>query len=426
MLELLLVLLYTLLFLFIIKKTSWIALKSISNNWLMLFFLIKVAGAIGYGLLFEHHYQRQGDSWGYFYQGELLRELVFTDPAAWLKINFGLAKGYGIPEQYSNYFYDAVYWNNSGSNMMVRFTSIAGWFAFGKFYVLSVFSAFISFLGSWLTIKSVELWLPKKSKLLSILIFVFPSICFWGAGLHKEAWVIFSIGLIFYSLAMLHESFNIKRLTALIFGLAILFLFRNYYLFILIPGLIAYGICKYFPKFSFIKYAITYITVIAVGVLLVPKVSKNMDPMALLFIKHKQFQMFKGGANFEATNLEPKIESLIVNTPVAFYNSVFRPTRHQITKKMQWLTYVEVRIILLLIIFGALFFGWRQIHNKNLFLLTLFYSASVFWTIGMIVPNFGTIARYKSAILPVVFILIVMSIDITKAKKLMEKIGITS
>jgi len=417
-----LVVLYVALFAALIYKCKWFKLNVFSVNYVLLFFVLKVAGALAYGLVFEFHYNRQGDSWGYYYQGIVLRELIHTDFSAWLKINFGLARGYGIPEEYKEYFYDAVYWNNSGSNMMVRFTSLASWLAFGKFYVLSVFSAFISFLGCILTVKSVEYLVPQKIKILTILIFLFPSVCFWGSGLHKEPWVILGLGLILYSLFKLNASFSAKKLITLILGVLLLLLFRNYFLFILIPGLIAFGVCKFYPKYSPIKYVAIYLIVIFLGVTVLPKVSNTMNPMALLFIKHSQFQIFKGGANFEATPLKPTLKSFIVNSPKAFYNVFFRPLKKEVRKKMQWLSYAEARFIFLFFLFALFFLSWKKIKDKNLFLLLLFYSASILWTIGMIVPNFGTIARYKSAVLPVILCLIVMAIDDEKVMRILRKI----
>ncbi|HTA27484.1 MAG TPA: hypothetical protein VK809_06840, partial [Bacteroidia bacterium] len=105
--------------------------------------------------------------------------------------------------------------------------------------------------------------------------------------------------------------------------------------------------------------------------------------------------------------IKPNVISLIAHVPAALNVSILLPYPWQIHSAMQAI-YCSENIFVLLVFFIALFFIKRPIPHIDLALFCLIYSVMMLILIGLVTPILGGIERYKSVVIPFMFILLLL------------------
>ncbi|HTB32586.1 MAG TPA: hypothetical protein VK808_11200 [Bacteroidia bacterium] len=105
--------------------------------------------------------------------------------------------------------------------------------------------------------------------------------------------------------------------------------------------------------------------------------------------------------------IEPRISSLLAHIPSALNVALILPYPWQLGSAMQIIYWGENIFVLLLFII-ALFFIKRPLANKDLILFCFFYSFMMLVLIGLVTPILGGIERYKSVVIPFMFILLLL------------------
>jgi len=101
------------------------------------------------------------------------------------------------------------------------------------------------------------------------------------------------------------------------------------------------------------------------------------------------------------------ILSLFSHMPQAMWLSMLLPYPWQVHTAVIAIYCLE-NIFVLAVFFIALFFIKRPVLHKDLVLLCFFYSLTMLILIGMVTPVFGGIERYKSVVIPFMFILLLL------------------
>ncbi len=115
--------------------------------------------------------------------------------------------------------------------------------------------------------------------------------------------------------------------------------------------------------------------------------------------------------------IKPTILSLIAHIPVALDVSMLLPYPWQIHSAMQAI-YCGENIFVLLLFTVALFFIKRPIGNMDLVLFCLTYCMAMLILIGLVTPILGGIERYKSVVIPFMFILLLLIIGTNEKPKM--------
>jgi hypothetical protein len=128
-------------------------------------------------------------------------------------------------------------------------------------------------------------------------------------------------------------------------------------------------------------------------------------------------------AHIEYPNLQPELWSLLVHTPEAFFNTIFRPFIGESFSLLYLLSGLENLLLLVLFILAiASAFKVNYKHQFHLFYLAIgcfiLIAATV---IGISTPNFGTLIRYRVIFLPFLVYLLLQSYY---AQLLLEKLKI--
>ncbi len=110
--------------------------------------------------------------------------------------------------------------------------------------------------------------------------------------------------------------------------------------------------------------------------------------------------------------IKPTFTSLFAHIPSALNISMLQPYPWHLHSAMTAI-YCAENIFVLFVIILSLFFIRRPIQNKDLVLLCFTYSFMMLTLIGLVTPILGGIERYKSVVIPFMFILLLL---ITKNK----------
>jgi hypothetical protein len=105
--------------------------------------------------------------------------------------------------------------------------------------------------------------------------------------------------------------------------------------------------------------------------------------------------------------IKPHLLSLLSHIPQALKVSLLLPYPWQVHSAMI-ATYCAENIVVILLFFISLFFIRRPMVHKDLILFCLCYSLMMLVLIGLVTPILGGIERYKSVVIPFMFILLLL------------------
>src|SRR5687767_14775220 len=172
----------------------------------------------------------QGEALHFMEDSRVLNELASTDPALYLQILAGMhgddpAVLNGPLANTNIWDYgDNGDWIND-NRLIIRVNSLIHFISFENVYVHVIVFSFIAFVGLILLYKTFEPFIHAK-RLFFFTLCLLPSIGFFGSGLTKETILIFTLGLLFWSVMKLLQE-KVKPKMLLFFSLAILLCFFN-------------------------------------------------------------------------------------------------------------------------------------------------------------------------------------------------------
>jgi hypothetical protein len=266
---------------------------------------------------------------------------------------------------------------------------------------------------------------PQKKWVLLLSVFMLPSFLFWCSGEYKDG-IIFSamaISVYFFNLQLQQKRMNLKYCVAILFCFVVLFAFRNFLLFLLMPAMCVWFLASRMPS----KKWIAFITIYATGIILF-LASANISglPNLLQYVINKQaeFKQIPGNSAVDVPLLEPTLKSFIHFFPAAMDMAFLRPHFSE-AKSMSYIAATLENIFFIVLILGCIFFRDKKATLFSINVFLLFYSLSVLFLAGYTVTFSGAIVRYKSIVLPFLITFFIVMIDEKKLLKIfrIKKIG---
>jgi hypothetical protein len=427
-LETLLVIIYSLFFIFLIKKLPFFETEGVSKNTLSAIFVVKLVFGFLVAAVYTYYYtdRATADVFKYFDASKVMFDTLTTNPAHFFKMLFGVdCNG----AEFSGYYDKMDYWcspmNSSmynDSHLIIRINTIIRFFSFGYFHVHTVFFCFFSLVGLTAIYKTFIPVLKDKSKELLCVVFFVPSVLFWGSGALKEGVVLFSIGLLIYHF---NKSVNVKSVFICLGMTLLLGVLKFYVLVALVPGLLfMFWINQTTTSKLFLKF-ITVITVTVTLGLNINRFTGIPDPFQILSQKQEDFNKLAGGLQTGLNNkpipkagsvikinkIEPTFLSFVKNSPQAFVNTLLRPFVWESRSPIILMASIENMVVILFIILCLLFSkpfkktGWQYV------LFCLSFSVIQLLFIGSTIPVVGAIVRYKVPVLPFLLITFLLMLD---------------
>lgn len=382
-------------------------------------FVLKILFGIFLTLIYTYYYtdRSTSDIYKYFDDSKIMFDALKTNLTDFLKMLFGLDfnKEYFDKNYYTHMnFWYRKYESNmfSDSHIIIRFNAFVRLFSMGNIYVHNVFINFISLLGLTALFKFFKPFFTAKTRVLFYAIFLIPSVLFWGSGLLKESFILFGLGFLLLSLQQLFIHFKWYYLIIILLSFIILLYTKYYVLAALILPLSSYLI---YNKIMLNKLIISYLFafILLLSLAFIAWISKGFNPFDLIVNKHQEFFRFNtiypSNSSFEMPYL---IDwwSVIKHTPNAWVNTLIRPYLWESKSPFVLISSLENLIFIGLLILAMLFPNRKNV-NWFYVVFCLSFVMVLFSIIGLTIPIFGALVRYKVPGLPFLAIALLFLID---------------
>ncbi len=379
----------------------------------------KLLAGVAFYLMFSEYqpYSSGCDSDIYFTDAKKLASVASESPIDYIKLVTGI---YPNDSTYEHYTTHLEYWNRSypsivpnDNRIVIRINSLLTFISFGFYRIHLLFMAFFSFIGLILIYKTILKLFSRLKRTLAIIIFIVPSTVFWSAGILKEPLLILFLGTYIYTLANLCKIFNIKRLLIFATTLFLMIFTKPYVLLILIPISIAFIISERMKsKRIDLVYLSTILIFFGIG-FIIHKTEPAFSISQILTQKQIDFNAMDiasgSGSHFNIPMLDNSFSSLVINSPIALFNTLTRPFLWEADSLPKSLSAIENILLLFIIGLFLLRFKNKNIEHRNMWLFTLIFSLQLFILSGLITPNMGALARYRSKGIPFLLIALLSS-----------------
>lgn len=418
--EILLTASYTAFFVFLIGKINFFNIEGIPNRNLKLVFILKIISGFVLSLIYTYYYTNRltADTFKYFDDSRIIYDLFYTDKKTFFQFMFGFPHENATYMHYSNEMHN--WWNRMSlyneSRTITRLNVVMRFFSMGYYQVHNVFFCFLSLAGLTALVKLFFTELKHYRKQIFVMVFLFPSIIFWGSGILKDGLLFFCVGMALYYANLLHSKTekNILNLIFCVLFLGMVFFVKVHVFFIFLPCYLAY----IWSTKNHLNTGKKFISIFALYIILLLSfsfINKNINFVNYLVAKQYEFinlaKEASAGSLIHLNQLEPNIWSIIKNSPVAFLNTLSRPHLLESRSPFILLSAIENTIIIISIAL-ILFFGRSDKEKYSpLFFFSLFYFVSLYTLIGLITPVMGAIVRYKIQVLPFLFFILLKFLD---------------
>jgi hypothetical protein len=400
--------------------------NEISNYWFIVIFGIKIIVSILLTFIYTDYYSNRdtADIYKYFDDSSVIFNALCTNPIDYFKILLGFDFDYHY--FHVNYYSFMNHWSRpysadliSDSHIIIRFNAFVRLFSFGYFQVHNIFINFVSLVGLTAIYKAFKPYLKNKEKLLFYVIYLVPSVLFWGSGLLKESIIFFGLGLLFLNLFNLSKQIKFKYLLYISIAIILLIYTKFYILIALSVPILGYLLNHYLKiKNSIFGYIISGLLFIVVSNVF-PLINDRLDIVFQIVNKQQTFSNFIAEVPTNSGFIIAELDngfSIIKNIPAAIINTTIRPYFWECNSFFVLLSALENMLVICCLILTIYFRLKINSFNKNLIYFNLIFVFSLFTLIGLTTPVFGAIIRYKIPGLLLLFISLLILIDIKKIK----------
>jgi hypothetical protein len=409
-------------------------IEGISKKTLSIIFLVKIVFGLLLWAIYTFYYTNRAtaDIYKYFDDSKVIFDTLKTNPVHFFKLLFGIANN--TPE-FDTYYTTMNFWARkldsniyNDSHTIIRFNALLRIFSMGYFNVHTVFFCFLSLTGLTALYKTFIPYLSDKKKELLIVVYLLPSVLFWGSGALKESIILFALGMLVYYFSKL---FTLKSIVCCV-AVALLLAFSKFYVWLsILPGLLfIFWIKRSSTQYVFLKF----ITIIAIGTLLAvfsEELVGFQSPFVTLSQKQMEFNLLASGNAIDANNqtiavagsvlnvapLQATFYSFLSNAPAALWHLFFRPYLWDSFSPLVLMAAFENILLLFVIGFCILFIKSLKTINWAYVLFCLSFVLIQFVIIGETTPIVGAIVRYKVPALPFLLIAALLLFDKEKAMR---------
>lgn len=394
-----------------LKSTPSMAQTGLPRTFIFCIFISKISLGLLYGLI-HHTYFKGGDTFIYLQESTLIGRTFLDHPNYYISSILGWDIAAPNAEVFT--YPDAwFWWKDLGTYALVHLHALLYPFTFGHYELHIFFIAIIGLFASLNFYKIFQTILELPPLILIICCFFLPSISFWTAGLHKDAYVYFGLSLFWVGLLELQQNArNNKTFLKLIGGLLVIGLARHYLLLLLCPATIAYFLSfKCNSKQTLGVYISVYTTFLFLSFVLTKELW-GADLFQILVDKQAAFSSEIGGSSIQNIEpLNPSIIGVVSMIPMAFINVLSRPFLWECQDFLQFLASIEI-LSFLVLLFISFAIKKNQIKKPNsLIYLIVTYTISNLLLVGLLVSNIGTIARYRAIALGILSALLMHILD---------------
>jgi hypothetical protein len=357
-----------------------------------------------------------GDSLRYVQDSDLVYHTLWSHPADYFQLLIGHSKEH-VPE-HLKYITEnlSIEWHVSEYNM-VRLLAVLNLFSFGSAWGNIAILSFFSFIASIALFKTLIRYFETdktKKRILYILIFFIPSIVFWSSALLKEGPSLILLSILFIQLLHLENQYSWKRIFYITVTLFLLWLVRDYLLFLILPNLLIFFLLRFYRSDkAWHSLAITLFFIVCIAAV------NYRDHFFTGMLKDQQTYFLENPTDpdYHFRLLDGSMVNLISNIPYSFNNILFRPNLLHSSDPFR--IYQAIELILTWVF--TIFFLFRfkrskaNLHTQMFFLL---FCLELLFIYGILVTDADTLSRYRTV--PLFFLLIVLVSGIKRPDSLQK------
>lgn len=403
---------YLSLVLALMPRLRFFQLDGIQPRYVQFAFLLKVLAGIALGLIYSRYYtdRSTADTFKFFDDSRIIFQSLKSNPSDF----FRMLSGYHSNGQdlEATYYVRMTAWNNkelflNDNRSIIRINVLFQFLSLGNYYVHVVLWNLFSFTGLIFLYKAFREMISGKDLLLFSGIFLFPSLLFWGSGLLKDGFLLFSVGLLLYFFLRIATKFSVPNLIGFVAGITGLIFNKFYILLLLLPGLIAFLTVKKIKLQPFWIYFIWYsfFTLIAYSA---KYISPQFDFLSILEMKRRDFASIaitgKAIHMIHLSDAPLTPINFLLQTPGAFARVLFRPFIWESDSFPILLAALE-NIFICVGIVLAFIQPSNKTSGNSIFWLSVFFIFSLFILVGTITPILGAIVRYRIIAIPFMWML---------------------
>lgn len=411
---------YLVVFGWLLLKAPFIKKAGLDNKLVLALFFFKIVAGVTIGWFSLHLYNAANDYWDVNREGLKEYQLLRSNPHEYFTNLFRS----DYPNGYAGLFDSfGSFWNDLRTNVIIKLVSVFNIFTGGNYYVNSLFFNSLVFFGHVALYRVFIKIYTDRSRLIIIGCFLLPSTLYFSSGIHKDGIAFLMLAMLLYTVfyTLKENRLGLKRILVLLFTLAILFLVRNFVCLALAPALIAWVLSdkmKWRPLPVFIS------VYLIAGLLLFNyhRLFPGGDPVQTITKKQSDFeQLMSSKTDVKVDSLQPNFSSFVRNSPQAFNHSLLRPYLMELPSRILLPMNIELfayQVLLLLF----LFFRRKRVNGENdaFICFAVFFTFTMFLFIGYIVPNLGSLVRYRSLYLPLIITPLLCRVDWQKILSLIK------
>ena len=398
--EYLLFIAYLAFFCWLVVWIPFLKNTGLSRIELLFLFFLKVIAGLTIGWLSLHYYNAGNDYWDLNREAWKEYQSLCSHPLDFFTDIFRSPYGKGYSGLFDS---NNSYWGDLKNNLVIKLVALFNIFTRGNYYTNSLFFNFLVFFGHVILYRLFIKIYPGKRVAVVIGCFLLPSMLYFSSGIHKDGLVLLSLSILIYSVnnSFQKERINTRRLLLTVISLVFIFLFRNFLFFAMIPALIAWVWSEKSTRPVWISFLMTYITcgllLFAIGIIF-----PAVNPLEIITRRQADYlQLPVSATPLHMDTLHPHISSFLHNMPQALNHVLMRPYITELPSVILLPMNIELFLYQLLFLLFIFFQDKRsKIAKVNVLFFMFLFTFTVFLFIGYIIPNLGSLVRYRSIYLP--------------------------
>ena len=348
--------------------------------------------------MLSQRYYPGNDYWAMNQDGIVEYKILLSNPKEFFTNIFQSPYSHGYTG-----FFDSVgsYWNDLRYNIILKVLALLNFLSRGNYYINSLLLNFLAFFGIVALYRVFRDLFPLHKTALIIACFLLPSTLYFSAGIHKDLFVYSLLGVYLFALhAAAINGFNLSRALILTFSLLAILLLRNYVALLLLPVSICYLLVARFRVRVWMSVLYVYGTLVLLSFLVVAAVP-SFRPLKVITQKQADFAALPtANSGLKTAPLDPTLSGFVKNFPEAFEHGFLRPYLWD-SRSSIFLLPLAMELFVYQLLFVLYLIRFRNSPTvKPLSLLLILFGLQMVLLTGYIIPNSGSIARYRSIYLP--------------------------
>lgn len=371
---------------------------AVSNTQKFSVLILKIVSAIGIGWYYMEDGLGKGDTWSFFNMGLQIIEMPLGEI-----VDFYLSR---IPTQ--------IEIDSSRTAIFLKFLIPLILFGFKNYWFTAVLSTLISFT---IILKGVEKYkkaiLPNATGVFLVICLI-PSTLIWTSGIFKENLAFIALLLILFPIIEILDSKRQVSNISILIGILAFYLFfeLRYFLsptFLLIALSIIYTQLKNERSRKIFQWASLIIGFFLILLLTFHPVINIIDLPEYIFMSHHMIlENFSFGIDLHYQIEDESWIGVLKNIPMAFVNIFIRPFPWE-WDKIEYAVFALENYFLFTLILTLIWYSDWKINKTQWFQCAVIVFALLI--IAISTPNFGSLFRYKSIILPFLVLVFLLRID---------------